>query len=279
MTQPNHPQAAGRTTLGDAALDAEIRDTAAALADAARDATLPFFRSAGLAADNKDDAGFDPVTQADRAAEETMRAVLAERRPEDGILGEEFADRPGTSGLTWVLDPIDGTRAFLSGTPTWGVLIALSDSDGPVYGVIDQPYTGERWEGGLGRAQLTGPRSTQALRARGARPLDQATLFTTFPEVGTLEERAAFERVSKQARLTRYGLDCYAYGLVALGQIDLVIEAGLHPYDICAPIAVIEASGGVVTDWEGGPAHGGGRVLAAANPEIHASALSVLNGG
>jgi histidinol phosphatase-like enzyme (inositol monophosphatase family) len=183
-----------------------------------------------------------------------------------------------TSGLTWVLDPIDGTRGFIAGTPTWGVLIALCDADGPIFGIIDQPYIGERFEGGLGRARLTGPRGARPLAVSPAASLGEATLFTTFPEVGTTEERAGFEAVRDRVRLTRYGMDCYAYGLLAAGHVDLVIEAGLHPYDICAPIAVIEAAGGIVTDWTGGPVHGGGRVLAASSAALHAEALDLVSG-
>ncbi len=256
----------------------ELWDTAHALADAARAAILPHFRAHGLDAENKQAEGFDPVTVADRAAEEAMRGLLAARRPEDGILGEELGTTSGSSGLTWVLDPIDGTRGFLSGTPTWGVLIALSDETGPRLGVIDQPYTGERFCGGLGRAEWSGPLGDFALSTRRPRGLDEAILFTTFPEIGTDADRTAFTRVKDRARLTRYGMDCYAYALLAAGQIDLVVEAGLYPYDVQAPIAVIEAAGGIVTDWEGGPAHEGGRVLAAANAELHAEALALLQG-
>jgi histidinol phosphatase-like enzyme (inositol monophosphatase family) len=258
-----------------------VLSTAHALAAAARRETLRHFRKSGLAMADKgngDVRRFDPVTEADRGAEAAMRAILAERRPEDGILGEEENERAGTSGLTWVLDPIDGTRGFISGTPTWGVLIALCDAEGPIYGIIDQPYIGERFEGGLGRARLTGPRGGRALAVAPAACLAEAKLFTTFPEVGTEAERQCFEAVRDAVRLTRYGMDCYAYGLVAAGQVDLVIEAGLHPYDICAPIAVIEAAGGVVTDWDGKPAHNGGRVVAASSPALHDEALALLRG-
>lgn len=168
------------------------------------------------------------------------------------------------------------TRAYMSGTPTWGVLIALSDRDGPRIGIIDQPYTAERFMGGAGRARLDGPHGSLPLATRRVAGLSEATVFTTFPEIGTAAERAGFEAVARVCRLTRFGMDCYAYGLLAAGQIDLVIEAGLQPYDICAPIAVIEAAGGIVTDWQGGPAHGGGRVLAAGGPEVHAAALEIL---
>ncbi|PKP74223.1 MAG: histidinol-phosphatase [Alphaproteobacteria bacterium HGW-Alphaproteobacteria-6] len=252
--------------------------TAHALADAARVETLAHFRSAGLAADNKETSHFDPVTVADRASERAMRAILAERRPDDAILGEEFGPTPGTSGLTWVLDPIDGTRSYLSGTPTWGVLISVADATGPLFGLIDQPFIGERFAGGFGLAEVKGPMGLLPLRVRAPRPLSEAILFTTFPEVGTPADGAAFTRVKAQARLTRYGLDCYAYALVAAGQIDLVIEAGLQAYDVQAPIAVIEAAGGIMTDWQGRPVHQGGRVLAAANREIHAEAMALLAG-
>jgi len=250
--------------------------TAHGLADLARRETLAHFRGGALAVENKAATGFDPVTVADRATETAMREMLSQARPGDAILGEEFGVEPGSSGLTWVLDPIDGTRGYLSGTPTWGVLIALSDENGPLFGIIDQPYIGERFIGGLGEARLDGPHGTRPLRARAPRPLDRAILFTTFPEVGTEAERRAFQSLSDQVELTRYGMDCYAYALLALGQIDLVVEAGLKPYDIQAPIAVIEAAGGIVTDWRGDAAHQGGRVLAAANAEIHAAAMAVL---
>lgn len=254
----------------------QIIDTAHEMAEAARAAILPYFRAVDLTADNKLAEGFDPVTIADREAEAAMRAVLARRRPDDAILGEEYGTAAGTSGLTWVLDPIDGTRGFISGTPTWGVLIALSDDTGPLYGLIDQPYIGERFEGGFGRADLQGPHGTMPLKTRQTERLAQATLLTTFPEVGTAQDRAGFEAVAAQARLVRYGMDCYGYALIAMGQADLVIEAGLNAYDIQAPIAVIEAAGGIVTDWTGGPAHQGGRAIAAANKTLHAEVLELL---
>lgn len=256
----------------------ELFAVATQMADAARAAILPHFRQAGLKAETKEADGFDPVTEADRAAERAMRAVLADKRPDDGILGEEYGAEAGTSGLVWTLDPIDGTRAFISGTPTWGVLISLSDSEGPFFGVIDQPYIGERFVGGLGAAHVEGPLGRSDMRVKTTRTLAEATILTTFPEVGTPEEGAAFARVASACKLTRYGMDCYGYALLAAGQVDLVIEAGLAPYDICAPIAVIEAAGGIVTDWEGGPVHEGGRALAAASPELHAAAMALLRG-
>ena len=260
-----------------AALSQDLIDTANALADAARAAILPLFRGADLSIENKQDGGFDPVTAADRAAELAMRDVLAERRPDDGIFGEEFGKSAGSTGWTWVLDPIDGTRAFMSGTPTWGVLVAVSDDAGPKFGVIDQPYIGERFWGGFGQAGYSGPLGTRNMATRSTASLSDAVIMTTFPEVGTVDDMKTFQRVAAQTRLTRYGMDCYAYALVAAGQIDLVIEAGLSAYDIQAPIAVIEAAGGIVTDWDGKPAHEGGRSLAAANAEIHAKALELIH--
>lgn len=258
-------------------LSTDLIETAEVMAEAARKAILPYFRARNLVAEDKHTRGvYDPVTEADRAAERAMRDVLAARRPNDGILGEEFGARAGLSDLTWVLDPIDGTRGFLAGTPTWGVLIAVRDPTGPLYGVIDQPFIQERFCGGLGRADYAGPHGNGRLQTRDTASLDEAILFTTFPEVGTAADRAGFERVARDVRLVRYGMDCYAYALLAAGQIDLVIEAGLEAYDILAPIAVIEAAGGIVTDWEGGPVHEGGRAVAAANPALHAAALDRL---
>lgn len=255
---------------------AGIVATAHRLADAARVETLRLFRSPDLHPDNKAQKGFDPVTEADRASERAMRAILAEARPDDAILGEEFGAQPGTSGLTWVLDPIDGTRAFMAGAPSWGVLIGVTAADGPVYGIVDQPHLGERFEGGFGRASLSDRAGTRALAARQGVDLAQATLMTTYPEVGSPAEHAAFRRVADRVRLTRYGLDCYAYALLAAGHVDLVIEAGLQAYDVAAPIAVVQAAGGIVTDWQGRPAHGGGRILAAGSPALHAQALALL---
>ena len=256
----------------------ELTRVAHVLADAARAAILPFFRTGNLKTDNKMPGGYDPVTVADRAAEQAMRDLLSQLRPDDAVLGEEFGARAGTSGLTWVLDPIDGTRGFVSGTPTWGVLIAVGPDTGPIVGVVDQPYIGERFTGAAGRASVSGPQGTFDITTRAPRDLGDAILFTTFPEIGTPRERAAFEAVAQRVQLVRYGMDCYAYALIAAGQIDLVIEAGLNSYDVQAPIALIEAAGGVVSDWEGKPVHQGGRVLAAANAEVHNAALDILRG-
>lgn len=265
--------------------DPILRDTLRAAAHAAADAaapeTLSRFRS-GTVVDDKggtaDRPGFDPVTEGDRAAEAAIRAVLADRRPDDAVLGEEAGRTPGTSGLEWVLDPIDGTRGFITGTPVWGTLIAVGPEGGrPDYGIVDQPWTGERFEGGWGEAALVRQGRRTPLRTRAVSGLSEATILTTFPELDTPAEAAAFARVAGRCRLTRYGLDCYGYALVACGTADLVIEAGLARYDIAAPMALVEAAGGIVTAWDGGPAEHGGRVIAAGCPAVHAAALQLLD--
>ena len=258
-------------------LTQNLIETAHAAAQAARGETLRSFRGNALGTTSKLAGGFDPVTVADRAAETAMRRVIERLRPEDAIVGEEFGAKDGTSGLTWVLDPIDGTRAYISGTPTWGVLIGLRDASRVLMGVIDQPYIGERFFGGFGIAEVTGPHGSMALTSSSCRALDAAIIFTTFPEMGGAVEARAFADLSARCKLTRYGMDCYAYALLAAGHVDLVVEAGLQSYDVLGPIGVIEAAGGIVTDWRGGPALEGGRVIAAANATLHHEALAILS--
>jgi histidinol phosphatase-like enzyme (inositol monophosphatase family) len=250
------------------------------LADAARAASLPIFRTARAAADNKSAAGFDPVTEADRAAERAMRDILARERPLDGVDGEEFGVSPGASGLLWRLDPIDGTRAFLAGLPVWTVLIGLEVEGRAALGVIDQPFTGERYAGCAGAATLAHCGRVEPLRVGACARLRDAVLATTDPFLFSPPERGAFEQVRATCRLTRYGLDAYAYARLAAGTIDVVVESGLQPHDVCALIPVIESAGGVVTDWRGAPADGGGvkggQIVAAANRGILEEALVAL---
>lgn len=257
-------------------LQTELMTVAYRLADAARPIALRHFREFRTLVDNKHPTGFDPVTIADREIEQTFRGILKQTRPDDAVMGEEFEDSTGTSGLTWIVDPIDGTRGYISGMPTWGVLIAVADASGPLFGIIDQPFTEERFVGGFGSAVLHHRGASSSLDTRDCGALENAVLFSTFPEVGSDTERRAFEAVNRAVKLTRFGADCYAYAMVAAGQVDLVIEAGLNAYDVAAPIIVIEQAGGIVTDWEGGPATGGGRILAAGNADIHAAALALL---
>ncbi len=252
------------------------------LADAGGAAALAHFRARDLVTEDKDGMEcFDPVTAADRASERAIREILAAERSEDGVLGEEEEARPSRSGLTWVIDPIDGTRAFISGLPTWGVLIALDDGTAGRIGVIHQPFTGERFIGhdlAGRRAELHRHGRSEPIAVRPCPDLAAATLFTTAPELFAADERARFEAVRAEARLTRYGTDCYAYALLAMGQIDLVIESGLEAYDIAAPAALVRAAGGIATDWQGGDPRWGGTVVAAGDPRVHAAALVLLRG-
>lgn len=276
----------------------ELVDVANELADAASGPAVEHFRArpdvedkdAGSDATTFDHTGFDPVTVADRATEQAMRDLLATCRPDDGIVGEEHGHSPGASGLTWVLDPIDGTRAWIAGLPTWCVLVAVFDGVEPVVGVIDQPWIGERWVGvatpdrrwaHLRRPGLDGRADVHELDVAGvpAPPtlLPDAVLHTTFPEVGSEQERAAFERVRDRVRLTRYGADAYAYGLVATGTIDVVVEAGLAPWDVQALVPVLRGAGRAITAWDGGPPHHGGRVVASGNDELHRQVRRLLH--
>jgi histidinol phosphatase-like enzyme (inositol monophosphatase family) len=249
------------------------------LADAARKAALPHFRSAATIADNKADEGYDPVTEADRAAERAMRDILAARRPRDGIEGEEFGSQPGTTGFTWYLDPIDGTRAFVAGLPSWTTLIGVTSDERPILGIIDQPWMDERYVGMTDQdmgAYLVGRGTTTTLITRRLQHLTEAILSTTDPFILTPPERGAFEHVRATAKLTRYGLDAYAYARLAAGTIDMVIESGLKSHDVAALIPVIQGAGGLVTDWRGEPAKLGGQIVAASCRRILDEALISL---
>jgi histidinol phosphatase-like enzyme (inositol monophosphatase family) len=256
----------------------ELSTFALRLADAAAEVTLPHFRS-GLAVDNKrGDYAFDPVTAADRDAEQAIRTLIGEHYPTHGIYGEEHGRETGTSPLYWVIDPIDGTRSFISGVPLWGTLIALNDGTKPVIGVMDQPYIGERFVGRPGGSELSGPRGTFPLKTSGCTKLEDALLGNTDPGMFKKDnERAAFREISAKVRLRRFGGDCYFYALLAAGTLDLVVESSLQPYDIQALIPVIENAGGIVTSWTGGDPQMGGQVVAAATPELHVAALDILS--
>ncbi len=229
---------------------AELLSFADTLADAARAAILPYFR-AQVAVENKSTSAFDPVTPADRAAEAAMRALIEERYPSHGILGEEDAPRAVESGLCWVLDPIDGTRAFVAGLPLWGTLIALVEDGEPVLGIIDQGFSGERFRGYPGGADLCDTRGRRPLSVRACERLADAVLSTTDPRLFQGSEADAFTQLSAEARITRFGCDCYAYAMVALGSIDLVVESGLAPWDVAALIPVVEGAGGSVRNFRG----------------------------
>jgi inositol-phosphate phosphatase/L-galactose 1-phosphate phosphatase/histidinol-phosphatase len=234
------------------------------LADVAGAAIRPHFRS-GLQSERKDDAS--PVTVADRAAEEAMRRILKAEVPRDGVIGEEFGDEQGASGRTWVLDPIDGTVSFLAGRPIFGTLIALLVDGWPVLGVIDQPILGERWVGVSGRpTRFNGSEA----RTRACPSLDQATLATTGPQYFDDHEGGHFMALAAKTDHKRMmmGGDCYNYGLLASGHLDLICEAGLKLHDWAALVPIVEGAGGTMCDWNGEPLHQGsdGHVLALGDP-------------
>jgi histidinol phosphatase-like enzyme (inositol monophosphatase family) len=247
------------------------------LAAAAARETLPRFRQTLDIEDKQLRGVFDPVTIADRSAEEAMRALINARYPEHGILGEEFGAERTDAEHVWVLDPVDGTRAFISGLPVWGTLAGLTRNGRAVLGLMAQPFTGELFCGDGARAWYTGPGGARVLKTRANGDLSSATLMTTTPALFKGAEAEAYGRVERAVRMPRYGADCYAYCMVASGHIDLVIETGLAPYDIVALIPIIEGAGGIVTNWEGEPAEAGGRVIAAGDRRLHAAALALLN--
>jgi len=247
------------------------------LATASGETILPFFRTS-LSIDNKNPSDFDPVTEADRAAEAVMRRLIKQNFPQHGIVGEEFGSEREDADYVWVLDPIDGTKSFISGFPVWGTLIALLHKGTPVYGMMHQPYIGERFSGDNGSARYQGTSGERRLAVRRCASLQDAVLFTTSPRLMSDTDRDAFHRVEQDVRLSRYGGDCYSYCMLAAGHLDLVIETELKPYDIAALIPIITGAGGVVTTWEGKPAQGGGRIVAAGDPRVHEAALKRLNG-
>ncbi len=248
------------------------------LATRSGEAILPFFRTALTARNKAGPGAFDPVTEGDKAGEVVLRRMIRETFPAHGVIGEEFGTENADAEYVWVLDPIDGTRAFMSGLPVWGTLIGLKRGGAPVFGMMHQPFTGERFFGDGEGARYRGPDGERELMTRACATLADATLMTTSPRLFRGKEKAAFERVEKEVRLTRFGCDCYAYCMVAAGHVDLVIETGLQPYDIVALAPIIEGAGGVVTTWEGGSPAEGGRIVASGDRRIHEAALALLRG-
>jgi histidinol phosphatase-like enzyme (inositol monophosphatase family) len=246
------------------------------LADASGQAILPYFRKS-LSVTNKADAGrFDPVTEADRAAETVMRGLIEARYPDHGIFGEEFPDRPAGGPFSWVLDPIDGTRGFITGLPLWGTLIGLSHEGAPLIGMMDQPYTGERFWNATDGARFRGPSGETRIATRKCAYLGEAILAATAPDMFPEGHFDRFQQLSARARMTRFGGDCYLYCMVAAGFIDIVAESGLKPFDIAPLIPIIRAAGGMVTTWDGGDPSSGGQILACGDPALHEQALKVL---
>jgi histidinol phosphatase-like enzyme (inositol monophosphatase family) len=244
------------------------------LADAAAEAIRPYFRRP-LAVDDKPD--LSPVTIADRAAEMAMRRLIAQHFPEHGIFGEEFGRERPDALFTWVLDPIDGTKSFISGVPLFGTLIALAYRGRPILGIIDQPISRERWIGVQGRPTIF---NGTPVRCRPCPALAAATVFSTSPDMFRGDDAAAHAGVAAAAKLVRFGADCYAYGLLALGFVDLVVEASLKPYDFSAMLPIVEGAGGIATDWQGAPLTlaSDGRVVVAGDRRAHREALALLAG-
>jgi len=244
------------------------------LAEAARPVIRKYFRTPVAVDDKPDDS---PVTIADREAEAAMRLLIAETYPQHGILGEEHGRHNVDAEWVWVLDPIDGTKAFITGKPSFGTLIALAHRGRPVLGIIDQAILGERWLGADGHpTTLNGAPA----RVRDCDALAKAYAYTTGPEFFDAATLPAWNRIAASVKQPRYGCDCYAYALLASGFVDLVVEAGLKPYDYSALVPVIANAGGTVTDWNGAPLtiHSDGRVCAAGDARLHAQALKVLAG-
>lgn len=244
------------------------------------DEALARFRC-GIGVDDKDEGErFDPVTEADRAAERAMRAAIQARYPDHGILGEEYGEVAG-EGARWVLDPIDGTRGFVSGTPTWTTLVGVEIDEGPVLGVIRQPFTDETWWAGPVGAGFRQAGADRPLATSGCERLARARIATTDPRAKpagamTAAESRAFLALAEHCPVARFGLDAYAYGLLAAGHLDLVVESELEIYDVAALVPVVRGAGGVITSWTGGDPSRGGTVVAAATPALHAAALAHL---
>lgn len=247
-----------------------------ALADVADAETLPRFRN-GAGVDNKLVAAFDPVTEADRAAELAIVSAIRGRYPEHAVLGEEYG-LTGEGDRLWVIDPIDGTRAFIAGVPVWGTLVGYCEAGTARLGLMSQPFTGERFIADTDAAWLEHGGRRQRLAVRRTEELAAATLFTTTPRLFTGEALRRFEALESQARLTRFGVDCYAFCMLAAGHADLVVETGLKPYDIVALVPIIERAGGVITNFAGDRPEAGGDIVASATPVLHRQALDILNG-
>ena len=249
------------------------------LAEHAGAEILPYFRQP-VAVRNKlaETNDFDPVTIADQAAETVMRQLIKKHYPQHGILGEEHGYEAGESALTWVLDPIDGTRAFITGLPVWGTLIALFDGTKPVIGVMDQPFTGERYIGNRNQSLCLHQNIEVLLQTRQCNNLADAIMMTTSPDMFRNEnEVMVYEQLQSKLLMSRYGGDCYAYCMLARGYVDLVVEADLQPYDIQALIPIVEGAGGVVSSWDGSSAYSGGQVIAAGSESVYQQALEILH--
>lgn len=246
------------------------------LADASGETIMPFFRTRLAAQDKSGNGAFDPVTEADKAAEVIIRRMIRDAFPTHGVHGEEFEDEAGSSEFQWVIDPIDGTKAFISGLPVWGTLIGLTRNGRPALGLMNQPFTRERFWGDSGKAQWRGATGERTLRTRPCASLAEATLMTTTPAMFKDKDLERYQALERGIRLPRYGCDCYAYCMLAAGHVDLVVETGLKAVDIVPLVPIIEGAGGIITTWTGDPVTGGGSVVVAGDRRIHDAALKML---
>ncbi|HET7609142.1 MAG TPA: inositol monophosphatase family protein [Gammaproteobacteria bacterium] len=253
----------------------ELEDFALELAHTAGGIAQAHFRRP-VTVENKSATAFDPVTNADRAIERVLRTAIVERYPEHGIVAEEEGERAGKGEYTWFIDPIDGTRSFMTGSPLWGTLIGLTRRDQPLFGLLVQPVLEEVFLGGPSGSWLIKAERRDRLKSRGCKTLAKAMLGCTHPDMFTGERATAFRALSGQCLLTRFGGDCYNYAMVAAGYLDLVVESQLKPYDIVPLIPILEGAGCLVTDWHGKPPLRGGDVVVAGSRELHKAALAAL---
>jgi myo-inositol-1(or 4)-monophosphatase len=266
-TQPNGPSSAELDTMLAFAIE---------LAELAAQPALQHFRTQ-TAVSNKLQAGFDPVTEADRQTELVLREAIASRFPDHGILGEEHDEKSGNSPWRWVIDPIDGTRSFICGTPTWMTLIGLEYESQPVVGVASQPFTGEIFAGNGREAFVVRDQLRHPLRATAVTALADVLAGTTGPEIyKALGHQPQLDRINATVRHLRFDADAYFHCMVAAGQLGISLDTGLKPYDIAAIIPIVEGAGGIITTWDGGNAAHGGDIVAAGNRQLHEAALKLL---
>lgn len=265
-------------TLPAAEFQAIVR-VAQELADISGSTILKHFRKPMPVENKAGIGGYDPVTKADRGAEKAIVQALATKFPDHGVIGEEFGSKPGTSPYTWVIDPIDGTRSFIIGSPLWGTLIGVLKDGEPIFGLVDQPFTGERFwsDNKAAYHSMRGGRPSR-IKTRECSRIEDAVLTSTHPDLfESPEQIAALAALKSKARLTRYGGDCYGYCLLASGFVDVIIESGLKPYDIVAIIPIIERAGGTITTWTGGDPSSGGDIIATGDARLHEDVLALIN--
>ena len=241
--------------------------------------TNSYFKK-NLIIENKEKSAFNPVTVADKLAEKKIREILEKLYPDDGIVGEEYGKKKGSTDFTWIIDPIDGTKAFISGIPTWGILLSLVKNNEPIIGVIYQPFTGEIFWGGFGQSfkqKILKTGDPHSLRVRKCENINDAVVATSSPVISNERFQTGLDKIMNFAKLERYGIDCYAYAMLAYGSIDAVIEFGLQEYDIRAPEAIVLSAGGLVSNLDGSYPLTGGDVIASGDPRVHDQLVKVFN--